>query len=183
MRRGKLPVFIILVSLLLIAVCIFLLATRSTLMPTGVPGDPVEFGMTVDEVRQSAGSPDRTYQDAFWYRHCVYYYEREILGHSVSVSYTFSDMEENPRARVTEAGVTFTFDAPEECDRVMEELRTHFRELMKEEPQFSEDTRQGPAHDWDPPDQLQTCTIASTRRIVRMVQYPDRIFLMAERKK
>ena len=182
MKRSKIPAFIALASLILLAVCAFALATRPTLLPTGVPGDPVDFGMTVDEVRQSAGAPDRTYQDAFWYRHCVYYYEREMLGHPVSVSYTFSDMEENLRARVTEAGVSFTFDTPEECDRVMEDLRAHFRDLMKEDPQFSEDIRQGPAHDWDPPDQLQTCTIASARRIVRMVQYPDRIFLFVERK-
>lgn len=73
MRRVKISVLILLASLLLFAVCAFLLATRPTLMPTGVPGDSVEFGMTVDEVQQAAGSPDWAYQDAFWHRDCIYY--------------------------------------------------------------------------------------------------------------
>lgn len=183
MSRKKGCILIFFASLLLV-MCAFLLATRPTRMPTGVPGDSVEFGMTVDEVRQSAGSPDWAYQDAFWHRDCVfYYYEREVLGHTVSMSYQFSDMEESPRARVTEVSVGFQLDTPEECDKVMEKLCAHFRELMREEPQFSEDTQLGPAHDWYPPDQLQTRTIASTRRRVRMIQYPDRIFLSVQRKK
>ena len=96
MRRVKISVLILLASLLLVAVCAFLLATRPTLMPTGVPGDSVEFGMTVDEVRQAAGSPDWAYQDAFWHRDCIYYYyERELLGHTVSMSYQFNDMEDS----------------------------------------------------------------------------------------
>lgn len=182
MSRKRICFFIFLVSLLLLAWLVFLLATRPTLMPTGVPGDPVEFGMTVDEVRQTAGSPDRTYQDAFWSRNCTfYYYEREVLGHTVSMSYQFNGMEENPRSRVIEASATFKFDTSEECDKTMEELCAHFREIMKEEPQFDENTRLGPVHEWDPPDQLQICTIASAQRIVRIIQYPNHFFLLVER--
>ena len=183
MRRVKISVLILVASLLLFAVCAFLLATRPTLMPTGVPGDSVEFGMTVDEVRQAAGSPDWAYQDAFWHRDCIYYYyERELLGHTVSMSYQFNDMEENPRARVTEVSATYKFDTSEECNKAMEKLCAHFREIMKEEPQFHESTQLGPAHDWDPPDILQTYTISSAQRRVRIIQYSNHFFLSVERK-
>lgn len=92
-------------------------------------------------------------------------------------------MEENPRSRVIEASATFKFDTSEECDKTMEELCAHFREIMKEEPQFDENTRLGPVHEWDPPDQLQICTIASAQRIVRIIQYPNHFFLLVEREK
>lgn len=52
------------------APCLSLLTpTRHMLMHTGIPGNPIDFGMAEYEAWQAAGSPDCTYQDVFLYGH------------------------------------------------------------------------------------------------------------------
>lgn len=178
MKKEKLGALVFWASLLVLAVCAFLLAGRRTLIPTGIPGDAVAFGMGAEEVTQTAGPPDGTRSEngvrtGFF----LYYYQREVLGCPATVSYTFHGRQENPRARVAEAAVDMEFTTQAECDRMLEALCAHFRELMEGEPRFEESASQGPVRAWDPPDLLQRRGFSSTVRIVRISQLPDRITL------
>ena len=60
MKKEKLGALVFWASLLVLAVCAFLVAGRTTLIPTGIPGDAVAFGMGAEEVAQTAGPPDGT---------------------------------------------------------------------------------------------------------------------------
>ena len=59
MKKEKLGALVFWASLLVLAVCAFLLAGRPTLIPTGIPGDAVAFGMGAEEVAQTAGRTGR----------------------------------------------------------------------------------------------------------------------------
>src|SRR5699024_12671803 len=74
------------------SVCAFLLAGRRTLIPTGIPGDAVAFGMGAEEVTQAAGPPDGTRSEngvrtGFF----LYYYQdrksTRLNSSHVSISY------------------------------------------------------------------------------------------------
>ena len=60
MKKEKLGALVFWASLLVLAVCAFIVAGRPTLIPTGIPGDAVAFGMGAEEVTQTAGPPDGT---------------------------------------------------------------------------------------------------------------------------
>ena len=97
MKKEKLGALVFWVSLLVLAVCAFLLVGRPTLIPTGIPGDAVAFGMGAEEVTQTAGPPDGTRSEngvrtGFF----LYYYQREVLGCPATVSYTFHGRQESP---------------------------------------------------------------------------------------
>ena len=65
MKKEKLGALVFWASLLVLAVCAFLLVGRPTLIPTGIPGDAVAFGMGAEEVAQTAGPPDGTRSEEF----------------------------------------------------------------------------------------------------------------------
>lgn len=178
MKKEKLGVFVFWVSLLVLAVCAFLLAGRPTLIPTGIPGDKVAFGMGADEVTQAAGPPDGTRSEngvrtGFF----LFHYHREVLGRPATVSYTFNDRQDSKNARVAKAMVDMEFAAQAECDQTLEALCGHFRELMRGEPRFDEYASEGPVRAWDPPELLRSRSITSARRSVFISQFPCRIFL------
>ena len=178
MKKEKLGALVFWASLLVLAVCAFLLAGRPTLIPAGIPGDAVAFGMGAEEVAQTAGPPDGTRSEngvrtGFF----LYYYQREVLGCPATVSYTFHGRQESPRARVAEAAVDMEFAAQVECDQMLEALCAHFRELMEGEPRFDEYGSEGPVRAWDPPELLRSRSITSARRSVFISQFPCRIFL------
>lgn len=178
MKKEKLGVFVFWASLLLLAVCAFLVAGRPTLLPTGIPGDGVSFGMGAQEVTQAAGPPDETRAESglrtgFF----LYHYRREVLGRPATVSYKFNGRQESKNARVAEAYVDMEFTTQAECDRMLEALCSHFRALMEGEPRFDEYGSEGPVRAWDPPELLRSRSITSARRSVFISQFPCRIFL------
>lgn len=177
MNREKLAAAVFWASLLLLAVCMFLVMTRPVLVSTGIPGETVSLDMSVSQVLEQAGPPDRTVQED-GVRLCYFHYDhRELFGHAAAVSYTFNGRQESRRAHVTEVSVSMEFETQAECDRMLETLCAHFRELMEGEPCFAESASQGPARAWDPPDLLQRRGFSSTVRVVRISQLPDRITL------
>ncbi|MDY5008342.1 hypothetical protein [Candidatus Allofournierella merdipullorum] len=177
MNREKLATVVFWVSLPLLVVCTWLALTLPMKVATGIPGERVTLGMSVSQVIEQAGPPDRTVQED-GVRLCYFHYDhRELFGHAAAVSYTFSDRQESRRAHVTEVSVSMEFETQAECDRMLETLCAHFRELMEGEPCFEESASQGPARAWDPPDLLQRRGFSSTVRIVRISQLPDRITL------
>lgn len=177
MNREKLAAAVFWASLLLLAVCTFLVMTRPVLVSTGIPGETVSLDMSVSQVLEQAGPPDRTVQED-GVRLCYFHYDhRELFGHAAAVSYTFSDRKESRRARVTEASVSMEFDTQAECDQTLEAVCSHFRELMCGEPGFDEYTSQGPVRAWDPPELLQRRNFTSDWRSVFISQLPCRLSL------
>lgn len=177
MNREKLATIVFWVSLPLLAVCTWLALTLPMKVATGIPGEGVTLGMSVSQVIEQAGPPDRTVQED-GVRLCYFHYDhRELFGHAAAVSYTFNGRQESRRAHVTEVSVSMEFETQAECDRMLETLCAHFRELMEGEPRFAESASQGPVRAWDPPDLLQRRGFSSTVRIVRISQLPDRITL------
>ena len=92
-------------------------------------------------------------------------------------SYTFHGRQESKNARVAKAYVDMEFTTQAECDRMLEALCAHFRELMEGEPRFDEYGSEGPVRAWDPPELLRSRSITSARRSVFISQFPCRIFL------
>lgn len=98
MKRETLGVFVFWAGLLALAVCAFLLAARPTLIPTGIPGDAVAFGMGAEEVTQAAGPPDGTHSENGWRTgFFLFHYQREVLGCPAAVSYTFHGRQESKK--------------------------------------------------------------------------------------
>ena len=93
------------------------------------------------------------------------------------MSYTFHGRQESKNARVAKAYVDMEFTTQAECDRMLEALCAHFRELMEGEPRFDEYGSEGPVRAWDPPELLRSRSITSARRSVFISQFPCRIFL------
>ena len=139
MKKEKLGALVFWASLLVLAVCAILVAGRTTLIPTGIPGDAVAFGMGAEEVTQAAGPPDGTRSENGWGTgFFLFHYQREVLGCPAAVSYTFHGRQESKNARVAKAYVDMEFATQAECDRMLEALCAHFRELMEGEPRFDE---------------------------------------------
>ena len=178
MKKETLGVFVFWAGLLALAVCAILLAARPTLIPTGIPGDAVAFGMGAEEVTQAAGPPDGTHSENGWRTgFFLFHYQREVLGCPAAVSYTFHGRQESKNARVAKAYVDMEFATQAECDRMLEALCAHFRELMEGEPRFDEYASEGQVRAWDPPELLRSRSITSARRSVFISQFPCRIFL------
>lgn len=178
MQKEKLGTFVFWASLLVLAVCAFLAAGRPTLIPTGIPGDGVAFGMGAEEVTQAAGPPESTRSENGWRTgFFLFHYQREVLGRPATVSYMFNGRQESKNARVAEAMVDMEFANQAACDQTLEALCGHFRELMEGEPRFDEYASEGPVRAWDPPELLRSRSITSARRSVFISQFPCRIFL------
>lgn len=178
MGKEKLGAFVFWVSLLVLAVCAVLVAGRPALIPTGIPGDKVAFGMDADEVTQATGLPDETRaENGVRTGFFLFHYHREVLGRPATVSYMFNGRQESKNACVAKAMVDMEFATQAECDQMLETLCGHFRELMEGEPRFDEYGSEGPVRAWDPPELLRSRSITSARRSVFISQFPCRIFL------
>ena len=151
---------------------------------SGIDGDEISFGMTLEEVYNLIGKPDGEYQEEeFGHRHSVLMYkDRTFYGlnfsgmHSFS-RYGFHGTLDDPSARIDEIYLGFTFANEEECARAMQIICQSLSEEYSKDDRFSERTTEGPATTGpaqftDRENLILTYRAGSKYRRVRVCQYP-----------
>ncbi len=161
---------------------------------SGIDGDEISFGMTLEEVYNLIGKPDGEYQEEeFGHRHSVLMYkDRTFYGlnfsgmHSFS-RYGFHGTLDDPSARIDEIYLGFTFANEEECARAMQIICQSLSEEYSKYDGASEGVTEGratvgPRQLHEREDLILIYKIGAKYQSVLVYQYPMEIQIFPHRK-